>query len=1074
MKIVSTTKCFIITIIYVLIISVLTIGLASPIKAQAPNISYNEGNKVFTVGTVINALNPTNTGGAVTGNGQLYVSTLAGSGLAGDKDGIGTEASFNKPEKLAVDAYGNVYVADAGNYKIRLISPNGIVSTLAGSGVRGTTNGIGAIASFSAIIGGLAVDNYGNVYVYDNGNQSIRKINPLGVVSTFYESSLSNFFTPIWASGIAIDSAGNLFVTDQTPPYRIRKISPSGSINTLAENSTNEKYFKFPYNIALDSKGNMYVVDMGFFEGKILKVTQSGTVTIIAGHTDTNYFAGWDGKGTNASFAMPNSIAIDATGNLIVGENVNKIRKIDAEGEVTTLIGYNTMETIGGINFITGSTDGTADEARFREISGIAMDKAGNIYVADKGNNKIRKISYSAGYRISPALPLGLNFDASTGTIYGTPLVTTSPTNYLVTATNTYGSSSYNINISTVSSTTLNIKSFEPSNAAYGSTVTIIGAKFTGATAVSFGASTASSFTIINDTTIVAVVGTGSSGNVSVSTGEETATKAGFTYDCTIMGTPIRGVTNIIGCSGNQVYTVDSMLGAVSYNWSVPIGVTIVSGQGTRSLTVAFGSKFLNGTITVAGVNHCGNTATSNIGLTKTKLVAPVAITGATNLCEFTTAATTYSIPAVAGAASYIWSTDSGTVVTNNGTSAHIRFNNAIASPVRVIVSSGCTQVIKTLAVKRTLPKKPGQINGPTEVCGFTGTLSKLTYSIAAVNGATSYTWTVPIGASVTDFNDGGTSAFIVFDKEFVSKSAIQVQATAGCGSSAASRLVVAKTLPAKPANITLNTTDICAAILNNSPVNATAANVATASGYVWTLPTGVTLNSQSANTASLTFDDEFVTATPIQVRSQRACGQSAAASLTVKLNKPAVAATVGGPRTVAAGATGVTYTANTTNVTRYSWTLPVGFTVTSANADSSSITVNVANTFKVGSLTVIGKSLCGAAPATKVSIARGLITGRVIANTAEIANTESIKANVYPNPNNGSFVVSIHTQEAAVSANIHIINIYGQVVATYKAPVSGGQIKFNVANNNLSNGMYIVKYTIGSKTGTSRVVIQK
>lgn len=547
-----------------------------------------------------------------------------------------------------------------------------------------------------------------------------------------------------------------------------------------------------------------------------------------------------------------------------------------------------------------------------------------------------------------------------------------------------------------------------------------------------------------------------------------------------IDSTPITGVRNVIGCVTNQTYTAGAMSGAVTYTWTVPTGVTIVSGQGTRSITVAFGSKFLSGTLRVVGANDCGNTATSRVSLFKTKLVAPAAITGTTNLCEFTTTATAYSIPAVAGAATYTWSVlgDSGVVVSQSANNANIRFNNVSFGVVRVEAAAGCMSVAKTLVVKRILPKKPGVITGATEVCDVLGTSQ--TFSISPVALATSYTWNLPTGATLVSAT--GTTATINFDNSFVSKSAIGVQANAGCGSSAASILKIAKTLPKKPGAITLSSTDVCGAILNGTQLTATIAPVAGATGYTWTLPTGVSLVSQNNSTANavVTLNNSFVSATAIAVRADRLCGSSANAVAVLKINKPTGVTTVFGPKTVAGSASGVVYTASSvTNATRYTWVLPVGVTLVSANTDSSSITVNFSSTYKTASFSVTPRSLCGAAPTVKVAIARGTVTAAPSAAVGNEALTNevvnAIQANVYPNPSTGAFVVNIKNADVTTNAaSVQVINIYGQTVASYKTVSVNGNIQLSINNNSLTNGLYTIKYTVGNTTGTTRVMIQK
>lgn len=213
------------------------------------------------------------------------VSTLAGSGLQGSADGAGTAASFNSPYGIAVDGIGNVYVGDRGNHKIRKISPDGVVSTLAGSGVSGAADGTGAAASL-AQPAGVAVDVDGNVYVTEITGHRVRRITPAGVVSTLAGSgaqgsadgtgTAASFNGP---EGVALDGRGNVLVAD-TGNHKIRRITPAGVVSTLAgsgvqgnaEGDAAAASFNGPKGIAVDASGTVVVGDTG--TNKIRRITQ--------------------------------------------------------------------------------------------------------------------------------------------------------------------------------------------------------------------------------------------------------------------------------------------------------------------------------------------------------------------------------------------------------------------------------------------------------------------------------------------------------------------------------------------------------------------------------------------------------------------------------------------------------------------------------------------------------------------------------------------------------------------------------------------------------------------------------
>ncbi|MEO6992512.1 MAG: immunoglobulin domain-containing protein [Lacunisphaera sp.] len=328
------------------------------------------------------------------------VTTLAGlAGSQGSADGTGITARFNRPTGIAVDQTGNVYVSDAGNYTLRKITPAGVVSTLAGSsGLDGSTDGTGAAARFRGLIG-LAADAEGNIYGASDADNTIRKITPAGIVTTL--AGLGRDFTIGSNDGIgtsarfnaltstAVGPQGELYAADSLNAT-IRKISPNGTVSTLAgspghsgsiDGTGSAARFYIPSGVAVDPTGNVYVADSG--NNTIRKITPASIVTTFAG--TGGVYGSADGTGSAAQFFYPYAMAADQTGTLYVTEIGNyAIRKITPAGVVTTLAGAAGQP---------GSADGIGSAARFRSPEGIAVDGAGNVYVADKGNNAIRKIS---------------------------------------------------------------------------------------------------------------------------------------------------------------------------------------------------------------------------------------------------------------------------------------------------------------------------------------------------------------------------------------------------------------------------------------------------------------------------------------------------------------------------------------------------------------------------------------------------------------------------------------------------------------------------------------------------------
>lgn len=316
------------------------------------------------------------------------VSTFAGNGEAAFANGTGTSAKLYYPRDLAFDQSGNLLVADSENRCIRKITPNGEVSTFAESTTYGFVDGPAATAKFINPTG-LAFDQAGNLFVVDAGNRRIRKITPSGVVSTFAGSGETAFADGIGTSasfkslsGLAIDKTGNLFVCDE---YRIRRITPSGVVSTFAGSGTygssdgpvTSATFYYPSALAFDQAGNLFVADSS--NHRIRKITPTGEVSTFAGSSEG--FA--DGMRASAAFKYPYGLAFDQSGNLFVADGINhRIRKVSPDGAVTTIAGSGTG----------AYADGTGISARFWSPYGLAFDQLGNLFVADGSNHRIRKI----------------------------------------------------------------------------------------------------------------------------------------------------------------------------------------------------------------------------------------------------------------------------------------------------------------------------------------------------------------------------------------------------------------------------------------------------------------------------------------------------------------------------------------------------------------------------------------------------------------------------------------------------------------------------------------------------------
>ncbi len=1013
-------------------------------------------------------------------------------GFSGD-GGPAISAQIYDPSGIAIDGGGNMYIADYTNNRIRKVTPLGVISTYAGNGTGGYNfDGVAATAAQLNHPKGLAVDASGNLYIADYGNNRIRKVTPAGIISTIAgdgtfgfggDLGLATFAKLFFPSAVAVDGAGNVFIADENN-QRIRKVNTSGFISTYAGTgapgfsgdgaaATTAQLFD-PSGLALDASGNLYIAE--YTNNRIRKVTPAGIISTIAG-TGTASFSGDGGAAVLATLNQPSGVAIDGTGNVYISDQFNdRIRKIntlppitgtatlcvggttslsDASGGGTWSSSNTTIATVGlTTGLVFGAAAGTANitytlGANFamRTVTVAPVPVAGTI--TGPGN-----MCVGSPALLSDAAPGGV-WSSSNTSVATVTLGTVSPlangtATISYTVTNSCGTASAlkTVTVGTLSAGVLT----GPSAVCVGSSVTLSNSVPGGAWSVTNAHAFVAGGLVFGvsggvDTVLYTVSG---------SCGTAVASHA-VTVNITPFASPVMGPVTV--CIGTPVALSDAAPGGVWSTSNTNASVTstgIVSGLVPGSVTVSYTISNVCGTSTAVQVMTVGAAVT----------VSPV--TGASSVCVGS------SIPLSDATPGGVWgATNSNAVVTSGGLLIGI---NPGSDTIAYTITAACGSASATKVVTVVATPAPGPITGPAAVCiGSFITLSNsvgggvwsssnttasvtsggvvlplvagvdtISYTITnacgtaasryviTVNplpnpGVISGSGTVCVGSSTlyTESVSGGawgvsnTSAFVTSGGLVIGLVAgvdtVSYTVTNSCGSLSATRTVTVVSSPS-PGTIT-GASSVC--------VSTSILLSGTVPGGVWTvsnskanITSGGTLTGMSAG-----IDTVYYTVTT-------ACG-SASTSKTVTINAIPGAGTITGSGSVCIGSsvvlsnavTGGTWGASNTNV------FVTGGIVTGLVAGTSIVSYTVSN-------------VCGASVAVKtVTVSAAPIVGVISASSVNLCAGTTLQLS---NSVSGGVWSSSDTMIARItSGGLVTGKTLGSVTFTYAVTSTGGCSSF-------------------------------
>jgi hypothetical protein len=560
----------------------------------------------------------------------------------------------------------------------------------------------------------------------------------------------------------------------------------------------------------------------------------------------------------------------------------------------------------------------------------------------------------------------------------------------------------------------------------------------------------------------------------------------------------ISGPTNICSYIGNSsvTYTCDTMMNATSFLWTAPVGGTILSGQGSRAITVSYNSTFTLGSISVTSQSNCGSRAPRTLTITKAIPATPVAINGPTSACSFigTTNTATYSIAPVANATSYLWTVPAGaTILSGQGTeTVEVGFvQGFVTSLIKVRSVANCgSSGDKSLSVLGASFSAPGIISGPTNACMYINNNTQATYKINKVANAPAYLWSVPSGATIvshlagTGSND--TAISVSFNTNFIPGTSISVRST-GCGFSAARSLTISGVNPSTPGVIS-GPGNACEFMVSS---NAPNGNIATytikkASGaaeYIWTAPPNATITGHPAGLGmndtivEMKYNASFVSGS-LTVKSSNGCGVSVNRVLNINKLNAITPGVINVAQTSVCPARVYTYALTTmpANATSLLWSVPNGATIMSGQG-TIGITVSYPSVSINGQVKVQSVNNCSSSSLQSVSVqlpeCTSLFTGNIPSNqkSTETKSNWGDAVNVYPNPSNSNFKISLNGiwnfDQINSLIQLNILDVQGLLIKSMLIKPD----QTITLGADMKPGVYMLQIRNGTKVKTVRLV---